>query len=80
MSTYYKILGLTSDASPDQIKAAYRKLAKDLHPDTCVWGTLGEEAFKNVKEAYDNFANPSKRALYDSQLYWQTTPIPTIFP
>jgi molecular chaperone DnaJ len=62
---YYDVLGCNRGASPAEIKAAYRKLAKELHPD-CNPGDHGCEAkFKDVNEAYDVLKDDQKRAAYD---------------
>jgi curved DNA-binding protein len=61
---YYKILGVDRDASADQVKKAYRKLAHKYHPDVSKH-PAGEEKFKEVAEAYDTLKNPEKRAAYD---------------
>lgn len=65
MSDYYEILGVPRDASPEQIKKAYRRLAREHHPD--VAGTDGgsEERFKDVSRAYEVLSNPEKRRMYD---------------
>lgn len=61
---HYEMLGVARLASPDEIKAAYRKQAKQYHPD------LGgdPEKFKQINEAYDVLSDPEKRAHYDYQL------------
>lgn len=67
---YYKVLGVAKDADSAVIKKAYRKLAKDLHPDTNQGDKKIEERFKEVSEAYDVLSDPKTRAEYDdAQLY-----------
>jgi len=62
---YYEILGVGRDASQDQIKAAYRKLARKYHPDVSKEADA-EARFKEVGEAYEVLKDPEKRAAYDS--------------
>jgi len=67
---YYKVLGVAKDADASSIKKAYRKLAKDLHPDTNSGDKNIEERFKEVSEAYDVLSDPKRRAEYDdAQMY-----------
>lgn len=66
---YYEILGVTRKSSKEEIKLAYRKLAKKYHPDaTHDDGTSTEEIFKDVNEAYDILTNDEKRRKYDRQV------------
>src|ERR1700681_2650430 len=62
---FYKELGVSSDASPDEIKRAYRKLARDLHPDANPNDASAEERFKAVSEAHNVLSDPAKRKEYD---------------
>lgn len=61
---YYEILGLDRNASQEEIKKAYRKLARQYHPDVNK-ASDAEERFKEVKEAYDVLSDEQKRAAYD---------------
>lgn len=61
---YYEILGLQRDASQDEIKRAYRKLARKYHPDVSKEENA-EASFKEVSEAYEVLKDPEKRAAYD---------------
>ncbi|HPT51359.1 MAG TPA: molecular chaperone DnaJ [Accumulibacter sp.] len=62
---FYDILGVNRDASDDEIKKAYRKLAMKFHPDRNPDNPKAEEHFKEVKEAYEILADGQKRAAYD---------------
>src|SRR3989338_11474291 len=61
---YYVILGVDRKASPDEIKLAYRKLARKYHPDVSKESNA-EEKFKAVQEAYEVLKDPKKREAYD---------------
>jgi molecular chaperone DnaJ len=62
---YYQELGVGRDASDDQLKKAYRKLAKQYHPDANPGDKNAEERFKQISEAYSVLSDPSKRKTYD---------------
>lgn len=61
----YAVLGLAPDASKDEIKTAYRKLAREHHPDVNPDDSAGEERFKEISAAYNVLSDEKKRALYD---------------
>lgn len=63
---YYKILGVDKNASQDEIKKAYRRLAKQYHPDTNTGDKKAEEIFKEVNEAYEVLGDKEKRKKYDA--------------
>ncbi len=62
---YYKALGVSPGASADEIKKAYRKLAKANHPDSTGGDKVKEARFKDISNAYDVLSDPKKRGLYD---------------
>lgn len=62
---YYEVLGVARDASAQQIKSAYRKLAVESHPDRNPGDKAAEERFKEAAEAYSVLSDPDKRAQYD---------------
>ncbi len=62
---YYKILGVSRDATQEEIKKAYRRLARKYHPDLNPGDKSAEEKFKEIQEAYEVLSDPKKRAEYD---------------
>ncbi len=63
---YYEVLGLPREASETEIKKAYRRLARDHHPDANPGDTGAEERFKELTEAYEVLSNPQARRAYDT--------------
>src|SRR4051794_41910242 len=61
----YKVLGVDKKASQDDIKKAYRKLARQYHPDHNAGDKSAEERFKEIQGAYDLIGDPDKRKQYD---------------
>jgi DnaJ-class molecular chaperone len=62
---YYGVLGVSRTASPDEIKTAYRKLARKFHPDLNPGDKAAEERFKELQEAYDTLSDKENRELFD---------------
>ena len=60
---YYEILGVNSDATAEELKSAYRRLARTYHPD--IAGESGVEKFKEITEAYETLSDDTKRKRYD---------------
>lgn len=69
---YYEILGVAQSASGDEVKQAFRRLARRYHPDLNPGDKTAEDRFKDINEAYEVLADPSKRAQYDEfSKFWQ---------
>jgi molecular chaperone DnaJ len=62
---FYSVLGVSKDATTDQVKKAYRKLARKYHPDVNPGNKEAEEQFKRVSEAHEVLSDPEKRKIYD---------------
>lgn len=67
---YYKILGVKKDAKADEIKKAYRRLARKFHPDVNPNDKVSEDKFKEVQEAYDVLSDEKKRKVFDRFGYY----------
>src|SRR5262245_29866931 len=63
---YYEVLGVSRNATDDDIRKAYRKLARKHHPDVNTGNKSAEEIFKEISEAYSVLSDPEKRKKYDS--------------
>jgi curved DNA-binding protein len=63
---YYKVLGVPRDATEDQVRKAFRKLAREFHPDVAKDKARAEEKFKEINEAYEVLGDPEKRKKYDT--------------
>lgn len=78
IKNYYKILNVDVLASDDEIKKAYRCLAKKYHPDVNPDNQEATEKFYEIKEAYDILSVPEQRTRYDIQLKYSVIPHPTV--
>ena len=67
MEDYYSILGVNQNATQDEIKKAYRKLAMEYHPDKNPGNSAAEEKFKKINAAYAEIGEPASRSRYDQQ-------------
>ncbi len=65
---YYKILGLSIEATPCEIRSAFRRLAREYHPDVNPHDPQAEGKFKEIEEAYEVLSDPAKRAKYNQSL------------
>ena len=70
--TYYQILGIGVKASPEEVKAAYKRLAIAFHPDKNQGSKTHEERFKLISESYQTLSDPRKRDLYDVKLFYRS--------
>lgn len=72
MKDYYKILGVTQQMSTEQIKKAYRKLAKQYHPDVVKDDKAAQERMYQIQEAFECLGNEKRRKAYDESLLKNT--------
>ena len=77
---YYETLGVPKKASVDEIRKAYRRLARKYHPDLNPGDKSAEERFKNVQEAYDVLGDPKKRQMYDQVGFYSENGYPGAGP
>ena len=79
LQNYYDILGISKNASQEDIKKSYRKLSLSYHPDKTQGDPVKTTIFTKIKDAYDILCDPHKRAEYDNSLEFQKNGIPNIF-
>src|ERR1700758_3547690 len=73
---YYQTLGVERGASEDDVRKAYRKLARKHHPDLNPGDKASEERFKKVQEAYDILSDPKKKQMYDQFGFYSENGMP----
>jgi molecular chaperone DnaJ len=73
---YYKTLGIGRDASDEDIRKAYRRLARKHHPDLNPGDKAAEDKFKTVQEAYDILSEPKKKQMYDQYGFYSDNAAP----
>src|SRR5580704_17226958 len=73
---FYETLGVKRDAAADDIRKAYRKLARNHHPDLNPGDKTAEDRFKKVQEAYDVLSDPKKKQMYDQVGYYSENGAP----
>src|SRR3954453_9796918 len=77
---YYQMLGVGREANEDEIRKAYRKLARKFHPDLNPGDKAAEERFKSVQEAYDILSDAKKRQMYDQYGFYSANGYPGAGP
>jgi len=73
---YYGALGVRRDAKQEEIRRAYRRLARKYHPDLNPGDKAAEEKFKSIQEAYDVLSDPQKKQMYDQYGFYSATGFP----
>src|ERR1019366_6855550 len=73
---YYETLKVARNASADEVRKSYRKLARKYHPDLNPGDKAAEDRFKNVQEAYDILSEPKKREMYDQVGFYSENGFP----
>src|SRR5208282_5082315 len=73
---YYQTLGVARDAGEDDIRKAYRRLARKHHPDLNPGDKAAEERFKKVQEAYDILSEPKKKEMYEQHGFYAENGVP----
>src|SRR6187399_2732656 len=73
---YYEVLGLARGASEDEVRKAYRKLARKYHPDLNPGDKVAEERFHSLQEAYDILGDEKKRKMYDQYGFYSENAFP----
>src|SRR6516225_1716624 len=77
---YYKTLGVSKDADADEIRKAYRRLARKHHPDLNPGDKAAEDRFKTVQEAYDVLSDSKKKQMYDQYGFYSENGMPQAGP
>lgn len=71
-SNFYQLLGISNKSNPDEIKTAYRRMAKQWHPDVCKEADAADR-FRRIQEAYQALSDPNKKARYDAGLVFEAS-------
>src|SRR5580765_5189315 len=74
---FYETLGVKREANADDIRKAYRKLARKHHPDLNPGDKASEDRFKKVQEAYDILSDPKKKQMYDQVGFYSENGMPS---
>ncbi|KAK4778109.1 hypothetical protein SAY87_018296 [Trapa incisa] len=78
-SSFYEILGIPNGATSEEIKTAYRRMARVCHPDVAAVGRKGAtDEFMRIHAAYSTLSDPQKRAVYDGKLYRRSRPLTAV--